>query len=1303
MPSQPKDSKQAELPAPPTAIRAIPNKKDSTGNLRATPWDPWDLRDFDATLETIYPAAFAMPADPPVDNNMTIEDEYELYRLMSQRNLLRLRDAMSRVSEHDFHNLLGRRFQFELDMKLSQCFDNCTTYLTELLFDITTRYFHGRILRENVKKQCDAKMAENQGALEAAETMALRDALKKTKYEGDPVAQATEVPMYYESQEDLNPDIKELVNALVKEQLTLVEAANAKQKDKMRQGYAAGSDDFAHAQADISELMQQLQKAKDQRDQAKEASGDLRDEMERLRKEGEQMKIQLKQAGIDGFDGPGGAGGGAAAGRGRGMQNASNAERAAVMRAAEMEDELQVLKRQLAEAQQENVSMKAVVASSGASSGKEGGSENDPVALRMELEKMKRQVARAEEEKATIKEKMQKEVAAAKSEAREAVRNLEAAAAGGASSGAAGKKGGAAGEYGGEAGGLSPNSAAVQSERVRELEEALRKKDKQIEKMDNRGSEKTKELDAKTEELQQLQVALEELRLRVVNLKDLLKKSGVETGALKESGLEDVIQGGHVSKSIGYDKYKSWKTWERLYQDARDRIVRMEQHRAEAWNEKEETFLKIYYSIMGERYSAEKAEALRGDPYPASPHASPRTSPSAAMKKHKSFSKLLYGKISPNMARAQYESWKEDMEWSHEEQPMQQTVTSMNMTSMNNSTMGQMGSAFEGESGTVEDDVSASGPGNVVIGSIGASPIKSPGKKDAAPASQHRYKDSSGRWVGPPVQTTSPPKPRVGSKSFVIESSKVSSKVGEDTQGRLGVKEYNTETRTVVDANRLEQSYQITQKLSPRHHLKKSAQGSATKRMRASPMKDGLGTLPEDGSGGHGGMAGSPLQRGPVVQSPKIFEIEMLPPAPDSRQSMGQGLRMLTPMQGGSSPERTRENWRDKIPPLNVTSTSHVVPEEVEALEALRDYVQSPKGASRSPLQTTYGKKPRRDDTALEQAQLHQKIVGKIERKLITTSSKADPLGLKQQAVDRAKREEVYQRAVAAVNTDGTPAEAPEMQEAAQIAAAHHIARQSLANSLAEGLLVPVAGTGTENTVRVPGHHVNVAAPSSSHFYQGAADRPPGRRVRVNGGTSTGGANSAQPSLHSTQSEFSPPRIVDPKGKTKGTIITLNNPFEMGNKPGGAGGHQQQGGASSSSRPKKDAEQAQEQQLDAVMMNREAWHPGKVIHSEQNSPRHNVAAASKWVRLEPPSYTSPHDCSPSHSRSPRRGGAAGEQGQLLPLNLHDEPAPPASIVMDNRGLSPRRTDNNSPKSSPGDGVAGAGRPPKEFPPPEGGS
>lgn len=64
--------------------------------------------------------------------------------------------------------------------------------------------------------------------------MALRDALKKTKYEGDPVAQATEVPMYYESQEDLNPDIKELVNALVQEQLTLVEAANAKQKEKMR-------------------------------------------------------------------------------------------------------------------------------------------------------------------------------------------------------------------------------------------------------------------------------------------------------------------------------------------------------------------------------------------------------------------------------------------------------------------------------------------------------------------------------------------------------------------------------------------------------------------------------------------------------------------------------------------------------------------------------------------------------------------------------------------------------------------------------------------------------------------------------------------------------------------------------------------------------------------------------------------------------------------------------------------------------------------------------------------------------------
>lgn len=211
------------------------------------------------------------------------------------------------------------------------------------------------------------------------------------------------------------------------------------------------------------------------------------------------------------------------------------------------------------------------------------------------------------------------------------------------------------------------------------------------------------------------------------------------------------------------------------------------------------------------------------------------------------------------------------------------------------------------------------------------------------------------------MQTTSPPKPRVVSKSFVIESSKVSSKVGEDTQGRLGVKEYNAETRTVVDANRLEQSYQITQKLSPRHHLKKSAhQGSATKRMRGSPMKDGpLGTLPEDGSGGHGGMAGSPLPRGPVVQSPKIFEIEMLPPAPDSRQSMGQGLRTLTPMQGAaSSPERTRENWRDKIPPLNVTSTSHVVPEEVEALEALREYVQSPKGASRSPLQTTYGKKP---------------------------------------------------------------------------------------------------------------------------------------------------------------------------------------------------------------------------------------------------------------------------------------------------------------------------------------------------------
>ncbi len=365
--------------------------------------------------------------------------------------------------------------------------------------------------------------------------------------------------------------------------------------------------------------MQQLQKAKDQRDQAKEVANDLREEIDKMRRDlkDTQQKLQVSEAEV--------AEGGA---RGRSSAQSARAEQAAAMKAEQMADELAMLKRQLQETQEENVSMKAAVEAGGKAGGAAGGKAGEPTMneMKLELEKMKRQLTRAEEEKAAMKLHAAEEVAAAKKSAADASRQA-AAAEQAAAAGGAGKRGGAGAAAQGD---LSPSAITdpVQSHaRIKDLEEQLRQRDAKIAKSEQKKETESKDLAAKTEEVQQLQVALEELRLRVVNLKDLLKKAGVETSAMKDAGLDDVIQGGPAGKSIGYDKYKFWKTWDRLYQDARDRIVRLQEQQQEAWNEKEKIFLQIYYSIMGEEYTKEKAEALKGDPYPASPHASPRTSP----------------------------------------------------------------------------------------------------------------------------------------------------------------------------------------------------------------------------------------------------------------------------------------------------------------------------------------------------------------------------------------------------------------------------------------------------------------------------------------------------------------------------------------------------------------------------------------------------------------------------------------------------------------------------------------------------
>ncbi len=205
---------------------------------------------------------------------------------------------------------------------------------------------------------------------------------------------------------------------------------------------------------------------------------------------------------------------------------------------------------------------------------------------------------------------------------------------------------------------------------------------------------------------------------------------------------------------------------------------------------------------------------------------------------------------------------------------------------------------------------------------------------------QHR-KDASGRWVGPPIPNKFSPKPKSDGKSFVIESSRV----GQKLHGKLGVKEYSS-TGKVVDANFVEESYQITQKISPREKARKS-EGT---RARGSPPR-----------------FAQHMHEGPVVQSPKMFEIELQPPGSRQQRNMVTEREQEAAMRsshGGSvsqtsSPARTRMDGfnRKKVPPLNVTSSSEVKEGEITTLDALRAYVKSPSGKSSSPMHTTYEKK----------------------------------------------------------------------------------------------------------------------------------------------------------------------------------------------------------------------------------------------------------------------------------------------------------------------------------------------------------
>ncbi|CAD7925110.1 unnamed protein product [Amoebophrya sp. A25] len=1190
-----------------TEIKVIPKKKDASGFLRATPWDPWDLRDFDATLAIVFPQEYK--EKDVLDNRQpefpSLEEEFDYYRLMSHKTLLQLREHMSRVSEHDFHNLLGRRFQFELDQQMSECFDKCSKSLVGLMLDLVYRYLEGRMSRDGMKKECEAKIAANEAKMAEAmadfetrrkqleeieikqrkgflkETMALREALKKTNTSADIKDQ--QVPMYYESQDQLSPDIKELVNALVLEQLQLQEGANESEKQKLRdqmKGMATGGQG---SDMDVQELLKQLQKAKEQRDRAQLQAETFKDQLSSMQAQrAQEQSAGDKERRLSGSS-PENLNMGI---RGRGSREATAAEAEAIARSASLEDELAALQRKLDEVSLENAVFKKQAK---ASAGGGGPSPAETAAMQMELEKLRMMVARHEDEKKEIQRKASAELKKMKD----------------------------------ALGDLTPEELEALKSASSAEEAALNEKKRKLDAQSaalagSEGSmsaeleEKDRLLKGKTEEVQQLQVALEELRLRVVNLNDLLKNAGADTAALREAGLDDVIQGQRLGgqQNSAYGKYKFWKTWDRLYQDARDRIVRLEQIQREAWGEREKVFLQIYYSIMGEDYTREKAEMLRGDPYPSSPHVSPRTSPHRAMGKHKAFSSMLYSRISPDHARADYEEWKEraDGKSKSRNQKSRSPESQMMATGMSQATH-------------LEQDISAQGPGGVARGLAGATPIKSKIRADPR-------KDSKGRWLGPPPDASDSPNKSYLSpnKSFLLESAK------KGAPGLVGVMDYSQRGH-VVNINRHEQSYAVTSSLSPRGALRKySFDGSAS----ASPMKSTTSAVANR----------SPAAR---MNSPKLFQLNIRLPG-EGPQGPGAGPESRSASAGASSSVYNRSSPPASAPmgvlrggfrtpggpssptgrargsrgEIGVISENLDISAQVEHLEQIR----SGSGGSRSPTATKWTKAPphhakgvvprghvgmmsprspaaRRDDTALEQAAFAQKTSTPLVRSpkanrassrrgeaqqggspppasLVLEMEKTpprdqpkppkkndDPLGLREQAVERAMREYTYNEVAAAMrkNEQGPSAggHPDAYSEAMQLAAAQHMARLAVATSLADGMNLNSPHPSTKPTDPLPmSTQEEMRIKQDFHFPQTkpSMDRPPGRRVRTKSSS-----NSAVERVSPTRNnEFAlPGPAADPNAERKKGIITLNNPFDLPPGSKSAAKHEKTGGASSSS------------------------------------------------------------------------------------------------------------------------------------------
>jgi len=234
---------------------AMPQARDIKGDMsEEAKLDPWDLRIFDDVYMDSMPKYFRAGSLSQEYKKMTDQEkderimtfsthiEYTRLRVLMHKTLLRVRDFLADVGEADYHNLLGKRFHYELDKNLAAAFLRITALNGHFVYQTLERFLNDYQMwsseREKLIYACD-NMKKNVESVQnefedRKKQMKLSDAKQRNAYLRDMqnlrnqmrtgvevgVDGADKVSVYiYDGLEGLDPEIGELVTRLVTEKI----------------------------------------------------------------------------------------------------------------------------------------------------------------------------------------------------------------------------------------------------------------------------------------------------------------------------------------------------------------------------------------------------------------------------------------------------------------------------------------------------------------------------------------------------------------------------------------------------------------------------------------------------------------------------------------------------------------------------------------------------------------------------------------------------------------------------------------------------------------------------------------------------------------------------------------------------------------------------------------------------------------------------------------------------------------------------------------------------------------------------